>query len=170
MLTDTNLAIGQHTTQFRATDSTALQGPSVSFTWQVTPIGPPPDSSCVSSKTGRIIMGINGGDMLIGNAGSDIINGKEGNDGINGCNGADIINGGGGDVNQASIRRQQIVKIINIIQSLQILYFYDVSNKVHLYLCTNSIRITLSLIHWTIIRLHLHVIEFGYKLCWTRGY
>ncbi|HEY7080890.1 MAG TPA: YncE family protein, partial [Nitrososphaeraceae archaeon] len=35
-VTYTNLAVGQHTAQFRATDSTALQAPSVAFTWQVT--------------------------------------------------------------------------------------------------------------------------------------
>jgi len=99
ILTYINLANGQHTAQFRATDSTALQGPSVSFTWQVSAIPtPPPDSSCASrGRTGRIIMGTNGDDTLIGTSGADTINGREGNDGINGCNGADIINGGGED-------------------------------------------------------------------------
>jgi YVTN family beta-propeller protein len=96
-LTYTNLASGQHTAQFRATDSTALQGPSVSFTWQVTAAAPPSDSSCISTRPSRIIMGTNGDDTLIGSSGADIINGRGGNDGINGCNGADIINGGNGD-------------------------------------------------------------------------
>jgi hypothetical protein len=63
----TNLAVGQHTAQFMATDSTAVQGPSVSFTWQVTAITPPTDSLCVSSsRTGRIITGTNGNDSLTG--------------------------------------------------------------------------------------------------------
>jgi YVTN family beta-propeller protein len=75
-LTYTNIASGQHTAQFRATDSTALQGPSVSFTWQVTAAAPPPDSSCISTRTSRIIMGTNGDDTLIGSLGADIINGR----------------------------------------------------------------------------------------------
>ena len=49
-LTYTNLDIGQHTAQFRATDNTALQGPSVSFTWQVTAPTSPPDSSCANNN------------------------------------------------------------------------------------------------------------------------
>jgi Ca2+-binding RTX toxin-like protein len=97
-LTYNNLGVGQHTAQFRATDSTALQGPSVSFTWQVTAPTPPPDSSCVNNnRPGRIITGTNGDDNLIGTSGADIINGRNGNDGINGCNGADNISGGNGN-------------------------------------------------------------------------
>ena len=98
-VTYSNLGVGQHTAQFRATDSTALQGPSVSFTWQVTTPPPPspPDSQCNGSGGNTVITGTNGDDSLIGTSGSNNINGLGGNDGINGCNGNDVVNGGDGN-------------------------------------------------------------------------
>ena len=49
-VTCTNLGVGQHTSLFRATDSVALQGPSISFKWRVTATPPPPDSVCGSRQ------------------------------------------------------------------------------------------------------------------------
>ncbi|MGC2428013.1 MAG: hypothetical protein WA421_13330, partial [Nitrososphaeraceae archaeon] len=86
-VTCTNLGVGQHTSLFRATDSVALQGPSISFKWRVTAASPPPDSVCGSSSgSGRLITGTNGDDTLIGSSGTDLIKGNGGYDGINGCN------------------------------------------------------------------------------------
>jgi Ca2+-binding RTX toxin-like protein len=87
-VTCTNLGVGQHTSLFRATDSVALQGPSISFKWRVTATPPPPDSVCGSSSSGggRLITGTNGDDTLIGSSGTDLIKGNGGYDGINGCN------------------------------------------------------------------------------------